>query len=240
MGSLPESASHAQRYARAAGILFLISLLAGGFGEFYAPNALIVSGNALATANNVREHAMLLRAGYAAYLVEAICDMTLVWMFYILLQPVHKPLALLAAFFGILSTATFAGTELFYFAPSFILGGAGYLSSFSPAQLDSLALLSFKFYGVGAGIFMAFYGIAWTLRGYLIYRSGYFPRTLGALALIAGAGFILHNFLLVLAPSFRSDFLLAPMFLAALSLAGWLIVKGVDERKWDARRKLLP
>src|SRR5438132_1295957 len=116
--SSPLSSSDAQRYAKAGGILFLISLAAGGFGEFYAPNALIVAGNALATANNVHAHGMLLRAGFAAYLVEALCDITLAWAFYVLLKPTHKQISLLAAFFGILSTATFAGTELFYFAPS--------------------------------------------------------------------------------------------------------------------------
>ena len=240
MNSPHSSALEAQRYARVGGVLFLLSLVAGGFGEFYAPNALIVSGNALATANNVREHAMLLRAGFAAYLVEAVCDITLAWIFYVLLRPTHKALALLAAFFGILSTATFAGTELFYFAPSFILGGSAYLNTFSAAQLDSLALLSFKFYGIGAGIFMAFYGIAWMLRGYLIYQSGYLPKIIGALAVLAGLGFVLHDFSLVLAPSFSSPLLLAPMFLAALSLTGWLLVKGVDAAAWDARRKVLP
>ena len=38
-----------QRYARIAGLLFLISLVAGGFGEAYAPSRLIVSNDAAAT-----------------------------------------------------------------------------------------------------------------------------------------------------------------------------------------------
>ena len=43
-----------QRYARIAGVLFLVSLVAGGFGEAYAPSKLIVSGDATATAANIR------------------------------------------------------------------------------------------------------------------------------------------------------------------------------------------
>lgn len=43
----------AQTYARIAGVLFLISAVAGGFGEFFVPLQLIVSNDATATANNI-------------------------------------------------------------------------------------------------------------------------------------------------------------------------------------------
>ena len=201
-----DAASTAQRYARLAGILFLISMVAGFFGELYIPSRIVVSGDATATANNVIGSSSLFRLGFATYLIEAVGDIALAWVFYVLLRPAHRNLALLAAFFGLVSTATFATTELFYFAPSFILGGAGYLKTFSPDQLNTLAMLSFKFYGVGAGLFMVFYGIGWVIRGYLISRSGYLPKLLGWLLMIAGLGFISRNFLLVLAPAYASIF----------------------------------
>src|SRR5215211_2276395 len=135
-----------QTYARVAGVLFLITMVAGFFGELYVPNKLIVSGDATATANNIISSSSLLRLSFAGYLAEAVCDITIAWVFYLLLAPIHRNLALLSAFFGLVSTATFAGTELFYFAPTFILGGAGYLKTFSPEQLNSLAMLSLKFY----------------------------------------------------------------------------------------------
>lgn len=226
-----------QTYARTAGLLFLISMVAGGFGEFWAPTHLVVSGDAAATASNIIAHPMFFRMGFATYLVEATCDLTLAWIFYVLLRPVSRNISLLAAFFGLVSTATFAGTELFYFAPSFILGGGDYLKTFSPDQLDSLAMLSLKFYGVGAGIFMAFYGVAWILRAYLIYKSGYLPKFLGVLAVLAGLGFVAHNFVLVIAPGSASDLMLLPMFLAGLSLTGWLLAKGVDVPKWEGSTK---
>ncbi len=42
-----------QRYARIAGVLVLISIFAGAFGEVYVPGKLIVSGDAAATAKNI-------------------------------------------------------------------------------------------------------------------------------------------------------------------------------------------
>ena len=171
--------------------------------------------------------------GFAGYLVEAMCDIGLTLVLYVLLRRVHEELALLAAFFRLVSTAVFAAAELFYFAATFILGGAAYLKTFSPDQLNALALLSLKLYGYGGGIFMVFYGIPSILLGYLMFRSGYFPRVLGALMALGGLGFVIRNFLLVLAPAYASSLLLLPMTLAVLPMSVWLLVKGIDVRKWE-------
>jgi hypothetical protein len=224
-----------QTYARAAGVLFLLSMLAGGFGEFYVPSRLIVPTDAAATSRNIETSDTLFRLGFAGYLVEAVCDISLTLIFYVLLRPVRSDLALLAAFFGLVSTALFAVAELFYFAVPVILEGAHSLKGFSPDQRDGLVLLSLKLYGYGGGIFMVFYGIACLLRGYLIFRSGFLPRVLGVLLALAGLGFVARNFLLVLAPAYASDALLLPMFLAGLALTVWLLVKGVDVPKWEAK-----
>src|SRR6266436_3113062 len=135
-----------QRYARIAGVLFLLSLVAGGFGEAYVPSKLIVSADPTATAANLRNFDFMYRLGFAAFLIESLCDIALALIFYALLKPVNKYLSLLAAFFGLIGTALFAFAELFYFAPLLITNGAGYLQTFSPDQLNSLALLSLKFY----------------------------------------------------------------------------------------------
>ena len=228
-------AASVQTYARIAGVLFLLSIVAGGFGEAYVPSKVIVSADAAATANNIHAFGSLFRLGFAAYLVEAVCDIALALIFYALLRPVQKDLSLLAAFFGLVSTALFGVAELFYFAASHILGGANYLKTFSPDQLNTLALLSLKLYGLGGGIFMVFYGVGWVLRGYLIFRSGYLPRFLGVLLALGGIGFVAKNFALVLAPAYASDGLLLPMFLSGVLLIVWLFVKGVNVPKWEAK-----
>jgi hypothetical protein len=224
-----------QRYARIAGALLLISIIAGYFGEVYVPSNLIVSGDATATARNVTSLNYLFRLGFASYLVEATCDVTLTLIFYVLLRPVHRDLALCAAFFALISTAVYAVAELFYFAAGIILSSAPALKVFPPDQLNVLALLSLKVFASGGGIFMVFYGIASFLRGYLIFRSGYLPRFLGVLLIVAGLGFIAKNVALVLAPAYASDVLLLPMFLAGVSLTVWFLVKGVDGAKWRAK-----
>lgn len=225
-----------QRYARIAGVLFLLSLIAGGFGEAYAPSRLIVASDAAATAANLRNFEWLYRLGFTAFLIESLCDVTLILILYVLLKPVSKELSLLAALFGLMGTALFAFAELFYFAP-LLLTGSTYLKTFTPDQINSLVLLSLKFYGYAGMILTAYYGMAWLIRSYLIFRSGYLPGFLGVLMGIGGAGFVVRNFLLILAPAYASDVFLMLMFPGALILTIWLLVKGVDVGKWNERVK---
>jgi hypothetical protein len=145
-----------QTYARVAGVLLLLSFVAGGFGEAFVPSKLIVWTDAAATAANLKSNDLMFRWSFIAYLVEACCDIALALIFYALLKPIHKYVSLLAAFFGLLSTATFAVAEMFYFAPTLVLGGSGSLENLSPDQLNTLVLLSLKLFGLGGWIFTVF------------------------------------------------------------------------------------
>lgn len=226
-------AASAKRYVRLAAALMVVTVLAGGFGEMYVPSKLIVGSDAAATAANLRESQPLFRAGFAAYLVEAICDIALAWIFFILLRPVHRDLAFLTVFFGLVSTATFAAAEMAYLSSSLVLREASYLNSFTSDQQNTIALLAVKTYSLGAGVFMVFYGIAMLIRGALMFRSGYLPKTLGALLALAGLGFTTRAFLVVLAPRLASSLLLLPMFVAVVSMIVWFLTRGIDVAKWD-------
>src|SRR5688572_32906437 len=96
------------RYARAAGVAILLSIVFGAIGEAWIPGIIVVRGDAAATAANIVGRPTLFRLGFAAYLVEGICDIALTVLFYVLLRPVNRNLALISAFFGIASMVTFA------------------------------------------------------------------------------------------------------------------------------------
>jgi hypothetical protein len=220
---------------RIAGILLFVSLIAGGFGELYAPAMVTVATDAAATVEKIRSLNTLFRFGFAAYLVEGLCNVGLVLVFYVLLRPVQRSLALLAAFFGLVGVAVFAVAELFYLAPLLLVGGDAYLSAFTSDQLNALTLLSLKFYSYAGGVLMAFGGIGSLIYGYLFFFSGFAPRVLGALLALGGAAFLVRNFLLVLAPAYAYDWLFLPMLLAMLGLGAWLLARGVNEEAWQAQ-----
>ena len=113
------------------------------------------------------------------------------------------------------------------------LGDAAYLKAFRPEQLQAMALLSLKYYTYGGALFTAYYGVAWIVRSYLIFRSGYLPKLIGVLVGIGGLGFVVRNFLFVLAPAYASDVLLMLFFPGGLLLMGWLLVRGVNVAKWN-------
>jgi hypothetical protein len=219
-------------YCRAVGIFLILSIIGGWFGEVHVPSVMM-TGDAATTADQLRLNDGLFRLGFAAYLLEAFSDIVLAWLFYVLLKPVHRDLALLSAFFGLVSMSLFAVTKMFYFAAPMFLRESGYLTAFSPDQLEAFASLFLSLYAGLSGLSMLFYGTAWILRGYLTFRSDYLPPFLGALMVAAGLGFVAKTTTQVLAPTYSWDILLAPMFLNVVVLTVWMLVRGVDRDNWD-------
>jgi hypothetical protein len=230
------NARDAQRYVRVAGYLLAISMLAGGFGESYVPARLMAGNDFAETARRLAASLGLLRAGFALYLIEAMCDLALTAIFYLVLRPVSRPLSLIAACFGVFSTAIFAVGEIFFFLAASPLMDADIASAIAPDQRAAFIYLCLRIYGYVFNLFAAFYGISVMLRGYLIFRSGYLPRVLGGLVLLGGAGFVVKNFVAVLLPQYDSMAYVLPMFLAVVSMAFWFLLKGIDPARWDQWR----
>ncbi|GGA04075.1 DUF4386 domain-containing protein [Dyella caseinilytica] len=227
------NARDAQFYARVAGILLVVSLVAGGFGESYVPDKLMAANDPVEVARTMAASVGLFRASFAVYLIEAMCDVTLTAIFYILLRPVSRPLSLIVVCFGILSTATFAAGEIFYFSAALPVIDSDVAKALTPDARTAFIYLCLTVYGYVFSIFAAFYGIAVMLRGYLIFRSGYLPRVLGALIMLGGASFIVKNFTAVLMPQCDSALMVLPMLIAMASMAFWFIAKGIDCAGWQ-------
>lgn len=221
-----------QLYARIAGILYLTIIIAGMFGELLVRNKLIVYGDATATANNIMNSDFLWRSGISADLIMHICDLPVMIILYYLLRPVSKKLALLNLSFNLIQTAVLVLNKLNLLAALFFLGDAEYLKSFSPNQLHTLSYLSIKLHDFGFGIGLLFFGFVCLIEGYLFFKSGYFPKTIGVLMSIAGLCYLTNSFALLLAPQFSSITFLIPCFIAELSLSLWLIFKGVNLPTW--------
>jgi hypothetical protein len=146
---------------------------------------------------------------------------------------------LLAALLRIVADAILALAGLFQMASITILGGAGYLRAFEPRQLQSLAYLSLDLHGKGYGISLIFFGLGCEVLGYLIYRSGYLPRALGVLLVIAGVGYLFNSFAGLVLPALAASafpWTVLPGFCAEVALSLWLLLKGVNAAKWEARR----
>ena len=218
-----------QKVARLTGLLYLLVIAFGIFAEFFVRSSLTVPGDAQATAANIGESESLFRFGLAGDMVVFSIDIVLCIAFYILLRPVNKNLSLLAASFHLVESGMLAMNMLAQFAVLKILGGAAYLNVFSPEQLNAFSYLALQLHGTGYGLGLIFFGFNLLILGYLFYTSGYIPRILSALLVLAGFVYLGTSFAAILLPGLSGK--LTPLFLipflAELGLAGWLSLKGL-------------
>jgi hypothetical protein len=227
-----------QVYARIGGVIYLIIIVAGIFGELFVRGKLIVSGNATTTANNIVAHELLWRIGIATDLLMHLCDVPLMLVFYVLLSPVNKNLAMLAVLFNLVQTAVLAANKLNLLATLFLSKGADNLKGLEPHQLHSLATLYTRVHGYGFSVGLIFFGCVCLISGYLIFKSVYLPKILGVLMQIAGLCYLINSFVLIIAPKIENIIfpaILVPPFIAELSLCMWLLIKGVNLSEWNKR-----
>src|SRR5438067_799008 len=214
-----------QVYARVGGVLYLAIIAAGISGELVVRGPIVVSGDAAATARNLVGSSALWRAGIAGDLVMHLCDVGLMLVFYVLLKPVSRNLALVAVLFNLIQTAVLVANKLNLLLPLFLLGDAPYLTAFSQEQLQALSYVSLRVHDYGFGFGLIFFGAECLVVGYLIIRSAYLPKPLGVLMQLAGACYLTNSFTLVLYPQLASRLfpaIMLPPFVAELSLASWL------------------
>jgi hypothetical protein len=148
---------------------------------------------------------------------------------------VSKDLSLLAAFFNLVQTAILGANKLNLVTVLLLLKGADY-KVFEAHRLQALASLSLALHEYGFGIGLIFFGVRCLVVGYLISRSGYFPKSLGVLQAIAGLCYLINSFALLLAPALANKMfpaILFPAFIGELAMGVWLLVKGVNVPKWD-------
>jgi hypothetical protein len=224
--------------SRIGGALYLVIIILGLVGEAVIRDRIIVSGDAAATAANIRSLEFVWRLGIASEFILLICAVALLPILYVLLRPVSPLLALLATFFDLMSLTVEATTDMSLLETLFPLGGAPYLRAFKPEQLNTMAHLAIKSHTYGFGVALIFFGCFCVIAGYLIIRSEYLPKIIGILMQVAGLCYLTNSFALILAPSVAARLfpgILIPAFIGETSLCLWLLIKGVNLEKWNAQ-----
>lgn len=223
-----------QRTARIAGLLYLVLAVCGGFAEFFVRQGLIVRGDAEATVANILASPSLFRFGIFAELVGQVAFVLLVIALYRVLKPVGRDLANAMAALVLVAVTITSLNMLNQVAPLVLLSGAPYLGVFEPSQLHALALGFLDLHEAGYMIAQVFFGLWLLPLGILIVRSGFLPKVIGAFLMLACAGYVVDVATYLLAPGFGitfSEF----TFVGELMLMLWLVIFGVNVRRWEAR-----
>lgn len=198
----------------------LMAVLAGFANGMFLQ--LVVEEDAAKTAANFAENEMLLRAGFACFLAVLLLDIIVAWALYTLLKPISLDLSLLAAWLRLLYTSIF-GASLSYLAVIIEL-----LGSKSPPSPEQIAFLLRSFTS-GWLVSLLFFALHLFILGYLIIRSsGYVPKLIGYFLVLAAIVYAADSLAYFLLPdTIHYEKLLLLGALGELSLACWLIIKGV-------------
>lgn len=218
-----------RKAARVAGFTYLFALIPAVFAEFYVRDHLIVSDNVVQTALNIVGHELLFRLGIASNLTVFAIDVALITALYVILRPVNRILALMAAGWGLIETGILVTVTMSDFDVLRVLSGEQYLKVFEPNQLQALARLSIAEHGATYNVGLVFSGLRGTLFGYLWLRSGFIPRILAAWGVLASflMGACAFSFIIFpeLAKVVPVEIYGSPIFVFEVTMGLWLLFK---------------
>lgn len=220
-----------RKAARVAGFTFLFAMAIVVLANYGMSFRLSVPGSAVETARNILANEALFRLNIACNLIYASSLVVLLAALYVILRPVNRNLALVAAFCRLVVVLMWGVTALNMLGALRLLGDAAYLPVFEPDQLQTLARLQltagYDAYYVG----LPFWGLASTVCSYLWFRSRYIPRGLAALGLISSAWCVICVFAFIAFPNFdktvNAYWFDSPMVIFEMALGLWLLFKGL-------------
>jgi Domain of unknown function (DUF4386) len=217
--------------ARLAGLLYLVLALLSAFGLTYVPATLIVPGDVVTTAQNIVASASLFRLGFMSNLMTFTVNIFVALLLYKVLKTVNKNAASLMVVLILLGLGIAMLNELNQVVALLLLR-SDYLTAFTPVQLQSLASLFLDIYQHGFSIAHIFWGLWLFPMGYLVFKSGFLPKVIGILLIIAGLGYLVDFTLFFLAPdvTLKASYF---TFVGEVALLFWLLVKGINVEKWQ-------
>ena len=229
-----EAMNSPQKTARVAVFVFLVIFGLGMSAELFIRPNIIVPGDAATTVNNITASESLFRLSLVSDLIRQAFMMLLPLVLYKLLKPVDRDIAMLMVIFALVSVPITMLNELTHYAALLLSSGADYLTAFEADQLQAVVMffLDLRQYGTFIPQVLSLWLF---LLGYLVFRSGFFPRILGILLMIGGLGYLIQAVLFLLFPDFDAIIFGLFAFVGELLFYLWLLIKGVNVEQWEKR-----
>lgn len=217
-----------RRNARIAGLLYLALTLVGPIRLVVIPNMLLGSHNAAVTAHNIATHEMLIRVGIFSDLMAATIDIFLALALFRVFAGVDRPLAVMMALLGFMSTPIYFVNTLNDWGALLFARGTNFVAAFSVAQREAMTMLfvSLHHYGIVAN--EIFWGLWLVPLGILVYKSGFIPRFLGIWLVVNCLPYLALNVSGVFAPQYADviENISFPVQLGEVAFMLWLVIMG--------------
>lgn len=222
-----------KKNARIAGIWYLLVAITGGFGLMYVPEQVMVADDAAATAKNILDAELLFRLGILSNLACQTCFVFLVLALDRLLKPVNPTQSRLMVMLVVVSVPIAFLNTLNLVAVLQLVNGAEYLKAFEPTQLQAFAMFFLRLHEQGVVIVEIFWGLWLFPLGYLIFKSGFIPKILGILLMLACVSYLIDCYIALVVPEYRavtSTFTMWPSTIGELSIVLWLLIMGAKNQ----------
>lgn len=220
-----------RRTARLAGALYLVASIPAPFALLYVPGRLFVDGNPVATGERLRTLEALLRAGLAAELFGSVVFIFVALTLYRLFRPVSASASLAMFVLIAISFPISFGNVLLELAALDLAGGgprAWIVSFLGPSSNDALAYTAMRLHQQGYMLAQIFWGLWLFPFGVCVWRSGFIPRVLGPLLMVAGAGYVANSFAALVLPRYLPavDRITTITNFGELPIIFWLLIWG--------------
>jgi len=220
------------RLARMTGILYLLVVGCGIISEILVKNIVFVPGDMAATVDQIMTYGFVFRLGFIFLLLRLIFLTLLILALHRLFGQVRSDIAAAMVAFGLISVAVSMVALVFEFGAPLLLTSGDYSTQFTTDQW--LAQVQFfidmQLQGDRAAQILALWVV---LLGVLMFKSGYVPKWLGILMMIAGVGYVADFLVYFLLPQVNVQ-IAGLAFLAEVIFPFWLLIKGVDVEAWKS------
>jgi hypothetical protein len=223
-----------KKTARVAGLLYLMIAIFGIFSMLYGPESLLVPEDAESTAKNIATSESMYRLAFMGDLIGQVIFIFLVLLLYKLLKSVNKNQAVLMVVLVLVGVPIAMLNDLNQIAAMMIASSTGNLGVFGLDQSQAHVMLFLDLYQAGLHIAFVFWGLWLLPLGLLVFKSGFLPKILGVLLIIAGFGYLFEFVTYFLLPDLEITIRMFT-FWGEVFLALWLLIMGVNFEKWEER-----
>ena len=214
-----------RRDARIAGRLYILLGVIAPVRLIYIPNAVLVSGNAQATAANIASHEAIFRVAILTDMAAGVLTLFVTMALFRLFRNVDRDVAAVMLILG-----GFMVTPIYFFnlvndAAALVVARAPtYLAAFNQQQREGLVNLFLRLHAYGVVVNEMFWGLWLLPLGLLILRSRLLPRFIAIWLFLNGGAYIVLSVIGILSPSLEAKLsgLMFPALLAEVVAMFWL------------------
>lgn len=222
-----------KKTARLAGFYYLLVVVFSILYMEYIPSKIVVWDDPEATINNLLSFETLYRVGIVIGILVHISFILLPITLYRLLSPVNKNQANLMVVFALISVPISYGLLLEQVNILDVIKSYDTLSDFGVEQASSRVMTFYNTLFNGFFLSQVFWGLWLFPFGYLVFKSGFLPKTLGVFLMLGCISYLIDVFGGTLIPSYydyvNTRILIIPASIGEIGICLWLLIIGTKE-----------